>query len=200
MIGITGGIASGKSVVSERLRHLGAVVLDADVFSKDAVKPHTPGWERVKEAFPDVIQGDLTIDRRLLGQIIFANAEKRKILESIIHPEVLGRLKAEARGLEQEGKVVFAEVPLLYEVSWESFMEQVWVVYAREDVQLERLMERAGISREEAQLMVASQLSLEEKVERATEVIDNSGSLEETWRQVDALWKELECDPSIERA
>lgn len=79
-------------------------------------------------------------------------------------------------------------------------MEQVWVVYAREDVQLERLMERAGISREEAQLMVASQLSLEEKVERATEVIDNSSSLEETWRQVDALWKELKCDPSIERA
>jgi len=199
MIGITGGIASGKSVVSDRLRHLGGVVLDADVFSRDAVKPHTPGWERVKEAFPAVIQPDLTINRRLLGQIVFADAAQRKVLESIIHPEVLQRLMAEGRKGEQEGKIVFADVPLLYEVGWENLMDQVWVVYVRKEVQLERLMRRAGVGKDDARQMVASQLSLEKKAERATRVIDNNGSLEETWEQVDALWKELTCDPSIDR-
>ena len=199
MIGITGGIASGKSVVSERLRHLGAVILDADVFSRDAINPHTPGWHRVKEAFPSVIQSDLTVDRRLLGRIVFADAKRRRILESIIHPEVLRRLQAEAKIARQEGKIVFADVPLLYEVGWERFMDQVWVVYVREDVQLKRLMERSSISKEEARQMVASQLSLEEKIKRATEVIDNNSSLEETWRQVDALWKELESDSCIDR-
>ena len=199
MIGITGGIASGKSVVSERLRHLGAVILDADVFSRDAINPHTPGWYRVKEAFPSVIQSDLAVDRRLLGRVVFADAKRRKILESIIHPEVLRRLQAEAKIARQEGKIVFADVPLLYEVGWERFMDQVWVVYVREDVQLKRLMERSSISKEEARQMVASQLSLEEKIKRATAVIDNNSSLEETWRQVDALWKELESDSCIDR-
>ncbi len=199
MIGITGGIASGKSVVSERLRHLGAAVLDADVFSKEAVKPHTPGWERVRGAFPEVIQGDLTINRRLLGQIIFADAGKRKILENIIHPEVLARLKAEANRAYAENKVVFADVPLLYEVGWDSFMEKVWVVYVDQEIQLERLMRRAGITREQALQMVVSQFSLDDKAERADVVIDNNGPLAATWQQVDALWKELEHDSSINR-
>lgn len=197
MIGITGGIASGKSVVSERLRHLGAVVLDADVFSREALWPHTPGWKKVQAAFPEVIQGDLTIDRRLLGQIIFADAGKRKVLENIVHPEVLARLQAEAKIAQAEGKVVFADVPLLYEVGWDSFMAKVWVVYVNRDIQLARLMGRAGISREQALQMMDSQLPLEEKARRAAIVIDNNGPLEATWKQVDALWEELEHDSSI---
>jgi len=197
MIGITGGIASGKSVVSERLRHLGAVVLDADVFSREAVEPHTPGWRRVKDAFPEVIRDDFTIDRRMLGRIVFADAAKRKVLEGIIHPEVLQMLRTGAEAAKRQGKRVFAEIPLLYEVGWDDLMEQVWVVYVNPEVQLDRLMKRAGLSQKEAQRMVASQWPLERKAEMATKVIDNNGSLAETWQQVDALWKELEHDSSI---
>ncbi len=147
-----------------------------------------------------MIQGDLTIDRRLLGRIVFADAAKRKILEGIIHPEVLARMQREGQTAEEAGKIVFAEVPLLYEVGWDQFMESVWVVYAEKEVQLERLMQRAGVSREEALQMAASQMPLEQKAERAKIVIDNSGPLAETWQQVDALWKELERDFSTYRA
>lgn len=199
MIGITGGIASGKSSVAERLRTLGAVVLDADLFSREAVEPSKPAWHKIREAFPEVIQEDLTINRRLLGRIVFADAGKRRILEEIIHPEVLARMQREGQAAEEAGRIVFAEVPLLYEVGWEQYMASVWVVYADKEVQLERLMCRAGVSREEALQMAASQLPLEEKAKRADKVIDNSGPLAETWRQVDALWKELERDLSINR-
>ncbi|MCK9526260.1 MAG: dephospho-CoA kinase [Limnochordia bacterium] len=191
MIGITGGIASGKSAVAGRLRHLGAVVLDADLFSRQVIEPHTPGWEKVRDSFPEVIESDHTINRSLLARIIFADATKRKILEGIIHPEVLLRLQGEAKATKREGKVVFAEVPLLYEVGWDHLMEKVWVVYVRPDVQMERLMKRDGISRPTAAQMIASQLPLEEKVKRATVVINNNGSLAETWQQVDSLWKEI---------
>src|SRR5690554_4521642 len=101
MIGITGGIASGKSAVSERLRHLGAVVLDADRLAREVVKPLTPGWVMVKQAFPEVIQEDLEIDRKRLGQIVFAQTAKRQLLESIIHPQVLEELLRQAKHEEQ---------------------------------------------------------------------------------------------------
>lgn len=192
MIGITGGIASGKSVVSERLRQHGAVVLDADVFSREVVLPHTLGWHKVKDVFPEVIQSNLTIDRPLLGQIVFADTAKRRILEGIIHPAVLDRLQDEARRARLAGKTVFADVPLLYEVGWDRFMEEVWVVFVRHDVQLERLMKRARISEDKAELMISSQWPLTRKVEKAQKVINNNGSLAETYQQVDALWKEKE--------
>lgn len=197
MIGITGGIASGKSTVSQRLRALGAVVLDADVLSREVVLPHTPGWEQVKAHFPEAIKPDLSIDRRLLGEIVFGDESKRKLLEKIIHPEVLKRIQEEGDAAEREGKIVFADVPLLYEVGWEIFMEAVWVVYVDPQVQLRRLMKRNQLSEEEARRIIASQLPLEVKVMRADQVIDNNGTLDQTWEQVDALWKELERENSI---
>ncbi|NLL48097.1 MAG: dephospho-CoA kinase [Firmicutes bacterium] len=191
MIGLTGGIASGKSAVGERLRLLGAVVLDADQLSREVVEPHTPGWERIREHFPEVMEENGLINRGKLGQIIFADAKKRKVLEGIIHPEVLLRLKARAQKAEAQGKIVFAEVPLLFEVGWEKWMEAVWVVYVRPEVQLERLMKRTGLSSQAARERIASQWPLDEKVKRAQVVIDNNRSLAETWQQVDALWKEI---------
>lgn len=197
MIGLTGGIASGKSAVAERLRSLGAVVLDADLFSRKAILPHTPGWEQVKKHFPTVIEADDSINRRLLGEIVFADAPKRKILEKIIHPEVWRMIEQEAKNEESQGKLVFAEVPLLYEVGWDRFMEAVWVVNVSPCVQLRRLMERNQISKEQARQMITSQLPLEAKVKQADQVIDNNGPLSQTWEQVDALWKELEREDSV---
>lgn len=190
MIGITGGIASGKSVVSEHLRDLGAVVLDADILSKEVVLPHTPAWAKIKDVFPEVIQADLTLDRCLLGKIIFSDAAKRKVLEEIVHPEILVKLLDGARAAKQAGKVVFAEVPLLYEVGWDRYMKKVWVVSVTAETQLARLIKRAGISKVEASQMIASQMPLAEKVKLAAVVIDNNGSLAETWQQVDALWRD----------
>jgi dephospho-CoA kinase len=159
--------------------------------AREVVKPLTPGWVMVKQAFPEVIQEDLEIDRKRLGQIVFAQTAKRQLLESIIHPQVLEELLRQAKHEEQGGRTVFAEVPLLYEVGWEQYMEEVWVVYIPQELQLKRLISRARLSEADALQRIASQMPLEEKKQRAKKVIDNSGSLAETFRQVDALWQEL---------
>jgi len=199
MIGLTGGIASGKSAVARRLAFLGAVVLDADRRAREAVEPGAPAWAQVKEAFPQVIQEDQTIDRRLLGEIVFSDAQKRKLLESFIHPEVLRMLLARAAQAKAQGRLVVAEVPLLFEVGWEGLMDEVWVVYVRPEVQLERLLARSSLSREQAERMIESQLPLDVKVSRADRVIDNNGPLEKTWEQVDALWEELQREDRFNR-
>ena len=199
MIGLTGGIASGKSAVARRLAFLGAVVLDADRLAREAVEHGAPAWAQVKEAFPQVIQEDQTIDRRLLGEIVFSDAQKRKLLESFIHPEVLRMLLARAAQAKAQGRLVVAEVPLLFEVGWEGLMDEVWVVYVRPEVQLERLLARSSLSREQAERMVESQLPLDVKVSRADRVIDNNGPLEKTWEQVDALWEELQREDRFNR-
>lgn len=191
MIAITGGIASGKTVVSTRLRNLGAVVLDADQYARKVVEPNSPGWKKVSAAFPMVIQDDLCINRPLLAKIIFANKEKRKVLEEIVHPLVLELLQSHSMEAARENKVVFADIPLLYEVGWDKWMEQVWVVYVSPEIQLKRLINRAKISYSEAQEMINSQLSLEQKAECADEVINNNGTLIETWEQIDSLWKKI---------
>ncbi|HHY09114.1 MAG TPA: dephospho-CoA kinase [Firmicutes bacterium] len=200
MIGITGGIASGKSVVGSRLKELGAVVLDADVLAYQVVEPLTAGWLEVKDAFPEVIQEDLTIDRRLLAQIIFADSKRRFDLEAIVHPKVLALMQKEADKWEKQGRLVFCEVPLLYEAGWDVWLKEVWVVYVEPQIQLQRLINRAHVSLKEAKQMIASQMPLEEKVKRAAKVIDNSYSLEHTLKQVDALWKELQHESSTYRS
>ncbi|HHY16281.1 MAG TPA: dephospho-CoA kinase [Firmicutes bacterium] len=194
MIGITGGIASGKTVVADRLRALGYAVLDADQYAREAIEPHTPGWEQVRRAFPQVVGASGRVDRAQLAALVFADAEQRKKLERIIHPFVITRLKREAKRLKQLGEPVFAEVPLLYEAGLESLMSEVWVVYADRPTQLGRLMRRAKISLELAEAMLASQMPLAEKKKRATRVIDNNGSLADTWAQLDLILQEVRSE------
>jgi len=167
------------------------VVLDADVLAREVVEPHTPGWERVRKEFPQVIRPDLTIDRRLLGQIVFGDAEARRRLEAIIHPEVISTMRTQGMALEAKGSIVVCDIPLLYETGSEAWLDEVWVVYTDPETQLRRLMKRNRISEEEALQMIQAQMPLEEKARRADRIIDNSGSLEETYRQVDALWEEI---------
>jgi dephospho-CoA kinase len=191
MIGLTGGIATGKSTVAQRLRELGAYVLDADIIAREVVEPRTPGWERVKEVFPEVIREDSTIDRKLLGDIIFSDAQAKKALEEIIHPLVIARMRSEGEAQERAGRVVVCDIPLLYESGSERWLDEVWVVYADPAAQLRRLMGRSNVNRERALQMIRAQMPLEEKVRRADRVIDNSGTLEQCHAQVDALWKEM---------
>ena len=194
MIGITGGIASGKTAVADRLRALGYAVLDADQYAREAIEPHTPGWEQVRRAFPQVVGASGRVDRAQLAALVFADAEQRKKLERIIHPFVITKLKQEGERLKQLGEPVFAEVPLLYEAGLESLMSEVWVVYADRPTQLGRLMRRAKISLELAEAMLASQMPLAEKKKRATRVIDNNGSLADTWAQLDLILQEVRSE------
>lgn len=193
-VGLTGGVATGKSTVARRLRELGAEIVDADLLARDVVAPGEPGLREVQREFgDDVIAADGTLDRGKLGAIIFASPDRRKALEAIIHPKVRARMRDAVLRVREHGtaSVVVCDIPLLYEsgVNLE-LVDRVLVVYARPEVQKERLMKRNQLSAEEADARIAAQLPTRAKAERADDVIDNSGALEETLQQVDRIWKE----------
>ncbi|NLY10927.1 MAG: dephospho-CoA kinase [Firmicutes bacterium] len=200
MIGLTGGIASGKSTVSKMLKELGAYIIDADKLAREVVLPNQPGWERVKEEFPEVIGEDGTIDRKKLGQIVFVDPGQRKKLEQIIHPLVLSIIQERGRELEQEGKIVVADIPLLFETNSETWLDEVWLVYVDLKTQLERLINRDQLTEEEAMLRINAQMSLEEKKKLADEVIDNTQGLGHTFNQVNNLWRRKVIENCIDRS
>lgn len=187
-LGLTGGIASGKSTVSNMLRERGAKIVDADRISREIVLPGSPVLEQIAEEFgPEVIQEDGTLDRKKLGSIIFGDKEKRLKLNAIMHPKIREEMKMRIAQYEAEDPdgLVVADIPLLYESNLQQMFTEVMVVYVPYDVQLQRLMERDELSEAEAKERIASQMSLEDKRERADIVIDNSRSLQETATQIE---------------
>lgn len=193
IVGLTGGIASGKSTVSRLFRQLGAVVIDADIAAREVVRPGSEGLARIVEAFGrEFLLSDGSLNRKLLGQTIFSDHEARRRLESITHPLIYRHMSQELNGAVAEGAiVVILDIPLLFETGlFLDTIDESVVVYVRPEVQLQRLMERDGLGVEEALQRIGSQLSLEEKARRAEHVIDNSGSFEKTREQVFTLWKE----------
>lgn len=199
IIGLTGGVATGKSTVARRLRELGVPVIDADQLAREVVEPGEPALEEIRERFgPEVFDGTGRLDRARLAAIVFRDEKARKDLEAIVHPRVRSRMRAMIEELKQKGEpVVVCDIPLLFEtgvgLDW---VDQTVVVYAPREVQKGRLIARNGITPEEAERRIAAQLPICEKARRADVVIDNSGSLEETFRQVDRLWKEWVRDAS----
>lgn len=191
MRGLTGSIATGKSTVAKILRQHGAVVIDSDQIAKEVIEPGTDGWIEVKRHFPEVIGLDQKVNRKKLAEIIFDNIKRRRLLEGIIHPLVITRIKAEGRYLENLGKIVFVDMPLLYETNSQLWLEEVWVVYIPLKLQLQRLMIRDNLSESEALKRINAQISIEEKRKLADYVIDNSGSLDNTKEQVDKLWYQV---------
>ncbi|HHY45272.1 MAG TPA: dephospho-CoA kinase [Firmicutes bacterium] len=199
VIGLTGGIASGKSTVSETLRDLGARIIDADAITREIQAPGSDALREIREVFGDrVIAPDGTLDRRELGRIVFSSEGARRMLNSIIHPRVINRTKDILREMSEsaakEGPVPIAVVdaPLLLEAGADAVVDEVWVVALPREQQAERLMKREGYSAEEAFSRIDSQMPLEEKEKRADYVIDNSGTIEETREQVFTLWRSLE--------
>lgn len=183
IIGLTGGIASGKSTVSRALRDLGAIVIDADEVAHTIMEPGKPAWEDIIEHFgPGVLNADQTIDREKLGAIVFNNPELLRVLNQITHPRVGEQFKQMITTLraEKSDAVLFMEVPLLYETHMERICDEVWVVWVDEETQIQRLMKRDGLSREDALKRIDAQMSLDEKARRAEFVIDNRFSIEET--------------------
>lgn len=194
-IGLTGSIATGKSTVTNMLKELGAFVIDCDKTARDVVAPGTRGLAKIEAAFgKDAVAADGSMDRVYIGDLVFRNPEMKKRLENILFPLIFEALDEELLRLERAGAtpVVFLDMPLLYEVKYDSYVDEVWLVYVPFEVQLSRLMKRNGYTKEEALLRIHSQISVDKKKSLAQQVIDNSGTLEDTKKQVRSLWERLQ--------
>ena len=190
-VGLTGGVASGKSAVSAILDELGAVVVDADVLAREAVAPGTDGLQEVVEAFgPGVLTDQGELDRPAMGAIVFADAEKRRVLEAIIHPRVRARA-AEIEASAGPDDVVVHDIPLLAETGQGDGFDAVIVVDVPTETQVERMVDLRGMTREDAEARVAAQATRGERLAIATHVVDNTGSLEDLRRRVRDVYREL---------
>jgi dephospho-CoA kinase len=190
-VGLTGGIASGKSEVSRRLVELGAVLVDADVLAREAVERGSEGLAEIVRAFgPEVLTDDGALNRAALGSIVFADPERRAVLNSIVHPLVRARA-AEIVASAPEDAVVVQDIPLLVETGQAANFDVVVVVDAPDEVRIQRLGERSGLSPEEAAARIAAQATREERLAVADYVVENAGTLAELRDAVDRLWSNV---------
>jgi dephospho-CoA kinase len=190
-VGLTGGVASGKSSVSAILRELGAVVIDADQLAREVVEKGTPGLERVVQAFgPEVLTAGGDLDRAKVGSIVFADEDQRRILESIVHPLVFERIVA-LEEAASEADLVVHDIPLLAESGRADTFDAVIVVDAPAEVQVERMVRDRGWTREEAEARIAAQAGRDDRLAIATYVIDNTGTHDDLRRKVTEVAAEL---------
>lgn len=189
-IGLTGGIATGKSTVSKMLAARGVRIVDADIIARDVMKPGQPLLAAVTDRFgPGFLLPDGGLDRRRMAEHIFNRPQERQALNAIVHPAIRAEIRRQVDAAEASDPtgIVAADIPLLYESGLEELYEKIVVVYVPRAVQLERLTSRDGLAPEQAEGRLNAQLDIEEKKRRADFVIDNSGTLEETRRQVEVL-------------
>jgi len=179
IIGLTGGIASGKTTTAKILEKQGAYIIDADQISRKIMKKGEEGWQQVVALFgQEILDEAQEIKRSQLAEIVFANEDKLKKLEAITHPLILKEIRKQLKK-NRERELIVLEAPLLFEVGIEDYVDQVWVVYVDRQTQLKRLCNRNGLSTEEAIRRIEAQLPLSEKRKRADVVIDNNGSLQD---------------------
>jgi len=191
LIALTGGIASGKSTIARRLASHGAVVVDADQTVRDLQRPGEPVFDEIVRVFGNaVVAPDGTLDRALLGSIVFGDAERLGALNAIVHPAV--RAETEQRFREADDRVVVYDVPLLAEARGSREWDLIVVAHAPAEMRAERMMRERGMSREDASARIAHQASDEERLEMADVVIDTSGTIEHTLEQADALWERVD--------
>lgn len=193
VVGLTGGIASGKSTVAAIFREMGIPVIDADQIAKEVVQNGRAAYSKIVETFgKGILQEDLEINRAALGQIIFHNEQERQKLNSIVHPEVRKEmLKQKEQLIAEQYQLVVLDIPLLFESKLTYLVDQVVVVHVNELVQLERLQKRNNLSKEDALARIKSQLPLTEKAKMADFIINNNGSIAETKEQVIKLVSKL---------
>ena len=186
VVGLTGGIATGKSTVSAMLSDLGARIIDADKVAHAAYRKGMPAWRAILKHFGrDILLPDNQIDRRKLGQIVFQHPDQKLRLNAIVHPHVKTQIRKRIEALSREDPeaVIVLDVPLLLESAMDEGLSEIIVVYAPESIQIKRLMLRDGLEQADALSRIRAQMSVEEKKQRATIVIDNSGHPTDTKRQ-----------------
>ncbi len=201
VIGLTGGIGTGKSEVAQRLRELGAVVINADQVGHEAYTPHSETWQEIVKAFGErILQESGEIDRRKLGGIVFADPQELARLNGIMHPRMAGMVKARLQSLRESGTTVaVVEAAVLFEAGWDSLVDEVWTTDSPAEAVVDRLQARNGLGPEEARQRIAAQMSAAERAGRATVVIANSGDLATLDSTVQELW-ERRVEGRIERA
>lgn len=192
-IGLTGGIASGKSTAAAILKECGAVIIDADAAAHQLAEQGQPLYEAYVRHFGrGILRPDGSLDRRRLGQLVFTQAEEKAWLDRTSHPLIRAAMKKKIEEAEQQGvKAVILDIPLLFETGWQKQLDETWLIYVPEDIQLQRLQQRNGYPRAEALSRMRAQLPIEEKRKLADRVIDNTGSREELRRKLIRLWQGL---------
>ncbi len=194
IVGLTGGIATGKSLVSNELKRLGAHIIDADLIAREIVEPGKPAYKELIEAFGEgILNEDKTLDRRALGRMVFSDREKLKKINNITHPKILKRIEEEIAKINSGGKdaVIVVDAAVLIEAGAHKSVDKVIVVYAGEDRQIERIKKRDSLSENEARCRINSQIPLKEKLRYADYVIYNDDTVEEVVKKAQELYNSL---------
>ena len=196
IVGLTGGISSGKSTVSSYLKQLKIPVIDADEVARKVVEPNSQGAIEIRKAFgSDVFEEDGSLNRQKLGALIFSNAENRQKLDDLLQPLIKIMILDEIEEYHQKGEnMIVLDLPLLFEKQYEELCEEIIVVYVPKELQLERLMRRNQYTKQEALSRIDSQLSIEEKRKRATVLLDNQGTIQQLYHQVEQWLVETKND------
>ena len=191
-IGLTGGIASGKSTVLTYFKDKGIPYIDADIVAREGVEPGTEGLKAIVDTFGShVLQDDGTLNREALGAIVFHNEEKRQLLNSCLKIHIRNRIMELTSQYEQGNTpILIYDIPLLIEGEWYTMMDEVWLVYVNETTQIERLMSRNGYTREDAIARINSQMRLDDKRAYADVIIDNNGTPHDLTVQLNTIWNE----------
>jgi len=194
IVGLTGGVASGKTAVAQVLKEEGAYIIDADQIARELVQPHTPAWNELVRAFgQEILQQDGTIHRKRLAEKVFAEPEQRRLLGQILHPRIKEQMdrRTKAIGEKDPEAIVVIDAPLLVELGEHREMDKLIVVTTTQTQQVERLKDRDGTGLEEALRIISSQMPMKEKLKFADYVIQNEGSLEETKKRAKEIFKDL---------
>lgn len=191
-IGLTGGIASGKSTVLTYFKDKGIPYIDADIVAREVVEPGTEGLQAIVETFgSNVLHADGTLNREALGAIVFHNEEKRQLLNSCLKTHIRNRIMELTSQYEQGNTpILIYDIPLLIEGEWYTMMDEVWLVYVNETTQIERLMSRNGYMREDALARINSQMRLDDKRAYADIIVDNNGTPHDLTVQLNTIWNE----------
>jgi len=195
VIGLTGGMGSGKSTVSQLLAEFGAVIIDADKVGHEAYQPNTKTWQELVATFgQQIVAQDGTIDRKKLGAIVFGSPEQLTRLNSIVHPRMFEMMKERIEQYRRQGvKVVVLDAAILFEANWTPLVDTIWVVVASELVVITRAKARTGLPEEQIRSRLSSQMSNEERTKRANVVIHNDGTFEDLRAKVRELWATLKA-------
>ncbi|MEW9081456.1 dephospho-CoA kinase [Caldanaerobacter subterraneus] len=193
VVGLTGGIGSGKSTVSEILAKLGAKIIDADLVSREIMEKGKEAYNEIVDCFgKEILDKEGNIDRKKLGSIVFSDKEKLKRLNEITHPKIIDKIKKMIEEEKDKDKVIVIDAALLIETGLYKLVDEVWLVVVDIDTQIKRVMERDGFSCEEALKRIKSQMPLEEKIKYADFIINNSKDLRKTEEQVRLLWQRFD--------